>query len=118
MRNVLPSAIGFRLVPGNFSPMKGADLHGQAQEGGCGHAMEMWLKLEEGRVAAATFTTDGCESFVICGSLVAHLARGRTLEGAGALDVDDVLDALGDHEPASRHSAELALDALRDAVKA
>lgn len=116
MRKVLPPSIGFRLVPGNFSPMKGADRHGRAQEGGCGHALDLWLKLEDGRVAAGSFTTDGCESFVICGSLVAHLVQGRTLEEAAALDVEDVLEALGDSDDASYHSAELALGALRSAL--
>ncbi|BDU73456.1 hypothetical protein METEAL_26300 [Mesoterricola silvestris] len=113
---MLPSSIGFRLVPGNFSPMKGADLHGRAQEGGCGHALDLWLKVEDGRVAAGSYTTDGCESFVICGSLVAHLVRGRTLQEAAAMDVEDVLEALGDGDDASYHSAELAVDALRDAL--
>jgi len=117
MRKVLPSPIGFRLVPGNFSPMKGADRHGRAQEGGCGHAMDLWLKLADGRIAAGSFTTDGCESFVICGSLVAHLVQGRTLAEAAALDVEDVLEALGDSEDASYHSAELALDALKAALR-
>lgn len=116
MRKVLPSAIGFRLVPGNYAPMKGADLHGRALEDGCGHAMDIWLKLVDDRVAGATFVTDGCESFVLCGSLVAHLVQGRTLGEAGALDMEEVLAALGDREQPARHSAELALRALRAAL--
>jgi len=113
---VLPSAIGFRLVPGNFSPMKGADLHGRAQEDGCGHALDLWLKVVEDRVAAASFVTDGCESFVVCGSLVAFLAQGRTLEAAGALTVEEVLEVLGVDDQPSRHSAQLALGALQAAL--
>ena len=116
MRNVIPPSVGFRLVPGNFTPMKGADGHGWAQEGACGHAMEVWLKVEAGRVVAASYVTDGCESFVVCGSLVAHLCQGRTLEEARGLEVEEVLDALGSRDEPSRHSVDLALRALRAAA--
>jgi len=116
MRNVIHPSVGFRLVPGNFSPMKGADLHGRATEGGCGHAMEIWLKLEGDRVAGATYVTDGCESFVLCGSLLAHLCQGLTLAEAARLGRAEVLAAVGADDESTRQSADLALGALAAAV--
>jgi nitrogen fixation NifU-like protein len=118
MRPVLPPTVGFRLVPGNYTSMKGADHHGRALESGCGHSMEMWLRLEDGRIAAASYVTDGCESFVLCGSLVAHLSQGLTLEEARFLQPVDVLAALGHDDEAARHSIDLALRSLRAAVDA
>ncbi|GEM_PF-2940140 len=116
MPNVLPAAIGFRIVPGNFAPMKGADFHGQAQEDGCGHTLCVWLKVEDGRVTASSYVTDGCDSFVLGGSLVAFMAQGLTLEEAEALQPEPVLAALGSDDVSSRHCVDLALRALRAAV--
>lgn len=115
---MLPPTVGFRLVPGNYTSMKGADHHGRALESGCGHSMDMWLKVEGGCIAAASYVTDGCESFVLCGSLVAHMAQGMTLEEARFLQPLDILDALGHDDESARHSVELALRALRAAVDA
>jgi nitrogen fixation NifU-like protein len=98
--------------------MKGADHHGRAMETGCGHSMEIWLKVVDGRIAAASYVTDGCDSFVLCGSLVAHLSMGLTPEEARFLQPVDVFGALGEEDEASRHSVDLALRALRAAVDA
>ena len=117
MRNVLPPAIGFRLVPGNFSPMKGADLHGRARESTCGHAMEVWLKVEDGVVTSASYVTDGCESFVVTGSVAAHLCQGRTLDQILKLKPREVLKVLGNEDESTRQSVDLVLRSLRVAVE-
>jgi len=96
--------------------MKGADLHGRAQEPGCGHSLDIWLKLDGERIAVSSFVTDGCERFVFCGSMVAHLCLGKTLAEARGMTVSAVLEALGEDDEPSRYSVELALAALRSSA--
>jgi len=115
MRNVIPASVGFRLVPGNYFPMKGADRHGSALEAECGHSLTIWLKVDGDRINHASFITDGCDTFILCGSMVAHLSQGRTLQEALDLGLEEVLAALGDDQDAARHSADLALRAAVNA---
>ncbi|MFO7676527.1 MAG: iron-sulfur cluster assembly scaffold protein [bacterium] len=84
--------------------------------GPCGDTMQIWLRVEGGAVAEATFWTDGCGPSIVCGSMVTILARGRTIEEAAALDQQAVLDALGGLPEESRHCALLAARTLVEAV--
>ncbi|HDR00545.1 MAG TPA: iron-sulfur cluster assembly scaffold protein [candidate division WOR-3 bacterium] len=84
--------------------------------GPCGDTMQIWLRVAEGRIAEATFWTDGCGPSIVCGSMVTILARGRTVEEAVAVDQQAVLDALGGLPEESRHCALLAVRTLAEAV--
>lgn len=104
-----------RSLPGNFGPLKGADANIRLT-GPCGDTMEFWIKVDNGRVTAATFTTDGCETSARCGSAAASLAWGQTPETVAAFPPDLVLSATGPLPEESRHCATLALNALKATV--
>lgn len=54
-------AVGARIAPANFGPMRGCSTHAEI-EGSCGDTMAFWARLEDVTVLKATFTTDGCET--------------------------------------------------------
>ena len=85
--------------------------------GPCGDTVQIWLKVEEGLVAEATFWTDGCGPSIVCGSMVTVLARGRKVVELMDIDQQAVLDALGGLPEESRHCALLAARTLAQAVK-
>jgi len=104
-----------RVLPANFGPLRGAN--GTARiTGPCGDTMEFWLLVLEGKVARATFTTDGCGHSILCGSAAARLAEGASLKKAAGIAQQDVLDAAGNVPDESRHCALLAANTLTAAI--
>jgi len=104
-----------RVLPANFGPLRGANANARIT-GPCGDTMEFWLRIENERVAQATFTTDGCGHSIISGSLAARLAEGKAVSEAAAISHDDVLEAVGGLPEESRHCALLAANTLKAAL--
>ncbi len=84
--------------------------------GPCGDTIEIFLDIEGDRIARATFTTDGCGPSVACGSMATQLAVGKTLQEAGAITKQTVLEALGGLPDESKHCALLAAETLAAAL--
>jgi len=83
----------------------------------CGDAMKLWLRVEKGRITAATFKADGCVPSIACGSwLCERLSPGCTLDEATLITPDTVSTGLDGLPPASSHAAELAVEVLRKAL--
>jgi nitrogen fixation NifU-like protein len=84
--------------------------------GECGDSIEIYLKIENNRVKAASYFTDGCGSSSICGSFAAELAIGRDLEAVTDINGEAVLNAIGRLPDDDRHCADLAAAALQEAL--
>ncbi len=85
--------------------------------GSCGDTMEVYLKLQDGSVAEASFQTDGCIPSIMAGGMVTRLASGKSLDEAQQIEQELVLEALGDLPEDHVHCALLASDTLKEAVK-
>jgi len=108
--------IGARILPANFGPLKGFNAHARI-EGTCGDTMEFWCVVEDGTIHRVSFTTDGCETSLACGSLVAHLSEGKApaeMARVRPIDVLEHLDAADNEE--AHHCADLALRTLARAL--
>lgn len=104
------------LNPRNLDEIPAPDGFGRVT-GSCGDTMEICIKVRDGRVANASFWTDGCGTSIASGSMVTEMAKGRGVREAQRISQRDVLDALGGLPEESEHCALLAADALREAVK-
>ena len=102
-------------APRNSGPMREANGHARIT-GPCGDTMEIWLRIDERRVARATFMTNGCGPTIACGSMATELATGRNTDEAAAVEQQDILDALGGLPEESRHCALLAASTLKGAI--
>jgi nitrogen fixation NifU-like protein len=67
-------------------------------------------------LAELRFRAAGCVASIACASCLTELARGRTVEEALRLGRMELSAALGGLPPTSQHAAQLALDALRNAL--
>ncbi|HUU95508.1 MAG TPA: P-loop NTPase [Phycisphaerae bacterium] len=103
-----------RVVPPNFGPLHGSNANARIT-GPCGDTMEIWLRVENDRVAQARFTTDGCDYSIVCGALAAKLVEGKLMSDA-AITRNDVLAAVGEIPEEYHHCALLASDTLKAAV--
>jgi nitrogen fixation NifU-like protein len=79
--------------------------------------MEFWLKIHDGHILRATFTTDGCGASIASGAMVARLAEGKTLDQATRLTPQQVEAAIDGLPEDHKHCPVLALDTLRAALE-
>jgi NifU-like protein involved in Fe-S cluster formation len=84
--------------------------------GGCGDQMQIFLKFEGQRVARASFETDGCGPSVVCGSLAAEMAHGKTPEALFEISGEIILSAVGRLPQDHHHCAFLAAETLQAAA--
>ena len=102
--------------PRNLGDMADANGFGRVT-GPCGDTMEIWLKVEDGVVADATFLTDGCGTSIASGSMATELAKGRSIPEILQISQQDILKALGGLPEESAHCALLAANTLKEAIK-
>ena len=103
-------------LPMNFGPLKGANANARIT-GPCGDTIEFWLKIDNNKVLSASFTTDGCENSIICGSTAGYLIQNKTLEDAYALTQKQVLLEIGYLPDEFKHCALLAVNVIKKAIE-
>ena len=84
--------------------------------GPCQDTMEIFLRFEDGRVAEASFQTDGCGSSAVCGSFAAEMALGKTPDELLDVTGDAILQRLGGLPKEEEHCAQLAGETLQEAL--
>jgi len=103
-------------LPLNFGPLKGANANARII-GPCGDTMEFWLSIDNHKIVTATFTTDGCDNSMVCGSTAAYMAQNKDLEEAAALTQKDVLLEIGYLPEDFKHCALLAVNTIKKAIE-
>jgi len=78
--------------------------------------MAIWLKIEDGRITGAAFTTDDCITCTACASMITEMVRGKTLQEALAITPQQVVDELQGLPEEDLHCAQLAVDTIKAAV--
>jgi nitrogen fixation NifU-like protein len=79
----------------------------------CGDMLRLCAQVEGDVLAAVTFKARGCVASIGASSALTELLHGKTREALLAIDVSDVEMAVGGLEPASKHAAQLCIDAVR-----
>jgi len=105
--------------PRNVGELDEADTDAFARIGdpGCGDEMMLWLRIRDGRIDKVRFRSFGCPGAISTGSMLTVLADGRTVEDAGKISDDDVVDALGGIPENKKHCSLLGVKALRTALE-
>lgn len=103
------------VAPPNRGALENAD-GSSLLRGTCGDSMAIFLRFEGDRVGAASFETDGCGPSVVCGSVAAEMAVGRTAEEILDITGDEVLARAGQIPEDHHHCAFLAVTSLHEAV--
>jgi nitrogen fixation NifU-like protein len=108
--------VEFWLNPQNMGCLEHPQAYAKIT-GPCGDTMEVFLKIDGDQITKATFRTDGCGPSLACGTAVTELAIGKTLEEAGAITQDMILNELGGLPDESKHCALLASTTLAKAIR-
>ncbi len=103
--------------PRNAGAMDDADAEAYVTNPVCGDSMRIFLRIADGRVAAASFLTSGCPAAIGTSSAATELVQGRTLDGALALSREDFAEAVGGLPKSKSHCSVLAASAVRQAIE-
>jgi nitrogen fixation protein NifU and related proteins len=83
----------------------------------CGDRLRLALRLREGRIEAARFLAYGCPPTLACGSALAEMIEGMTVEEAARLTRQEIIRALDGLPARKQHAAALAIETLRAALE-
>lgn len=83
--------------PKNFGPLADANRVGEESNPLCGDHITLRLHVEPGsqKIDEVRFEGDGCAISIASASMLTEKVKGLTLEEAGKLNRDDVLQLLG-----------------------
>ena len=101
--------------PRFMGPMENPTAHARVT-GSCGDTMEIYLRLEEGVVKEASYTTDGCGCSAACASVACELAVGKRTEEIAGITGETIVDILEGLPEDDVHCAFLAAETLQIAL--
>ena len=89
--------------PRNVGEIKDADGIGEVGNPVCGDMMTFYIKVKDGKLEDVKFKTFGCGAAIAVSSMVAEMAKGKTLDEAMLLTNAQVAEALGGLPPNKMH---------------
>lgn len=103
--------------PRNVGEIPDADGVGTEGNPTCGDAMQIFIKVKDGKIVDAKFKTFGCGAAIAVSSMVTEMVKGKTLDEALAISKEAVANELGGLPPQKMHCSNLGADALRKAIE-
>ena len=91
--------------------MEDPDGYGK-RTGICGDTVEMFLKVNQGRVQKVSYHVEGCINTNACCNVVSRMVEGERVNAAWGVTPEKVIDYLETLPPSHEHCAELAVGAL------
>jgi len=99
--------------PRNAGTIADANASARIENPACGDVLELTLKVDGDQIAEICFRAKGCVAVMACGSALAELLRGKSVDEARNLTREELLRAVGGLPQASSHASHLAMDALQ-----
>ena len=95
------------------------DPDGVGKEGNpiCGDLMEIFIKVEDDRIADIKFRTFGCGAAIATSSMATEMVKGKTIEEAMEITNKAVAEALDGLPPIKMHCSNLAAEAIHAAIE-
>jgi NifU-like protein involved in Fe-S cluster formation len=103
--------------PRNAGELADANAVAEQTNPVCGDRLRLSLRIRDGRIEAARFLAYGCPPTLACGSALAEMLEGMTIEDALKLERKEIVAALGGLPSRKQHAAALATEVLRAAIE-
>ena len=103
--------------PRNAGELEDADAVAEQSNPVCGDRLRLSLRVRVRRIEAARFLAYGCAPTLACGSALASMLEGLTLEEAARITRAQLTAALGGLPARKQHAAALALETLHAALR-
>lgn len=101
----------------NRGRLAGATHTARAENPVCGDITHLYLKLRRDTVVDSSFETYGCPAAIAASAAVAQMCRNRRTRECRKITADSILNYLGGLPSHKLHAADLAADALREALQ-
>lgn len=103
--------------PRNAGELADADAIVEQLNPVCGDRLRLSLRVRENHIDAARFLAYGCAPTLACGSALAEMLEGMTLEEAARVSRQEIVKAVGGLPARKGHAAALAFETLAAALK-
>jgi nitrogen fixation NifU-like protein len=104
--------------PRNVGELPDASAVAEESNPVCGDRLRLSLRVRDGRIEAARFLAYGCAPTLACGSVLAEMIEGMTIEDAARLTRQEITRVLGGLPARKQHAAALSIETLRAALEA
>lgn len=108
--------IDYGLTPRNYGVMENPDAHARVT-GPCGDTVEIFLRIQNGKINDIRYTTDGCMTSHAAVSAATVLARGKTIRECIRVNQSAIMEHLGGLPEEDQHCALLAATTLHRALR-
>jgi nitrogen fixation NifU-like protein len=112
-----PAVIDHFTKPRNIGYIEDATVAVQYGEPSCGDCLLVFLKIEDDIVQQMKYKVLGCAAAIATASITSEMATGRTVSEALELTEEQVVEALGGLPPDKQHCSNLAVGALKAALR-
>jgi nitrogen fixation NifU-like protein len=102
--------------PRNVGEIENPDAMAVVGDPACGDFIRVYIKVENDRLSAFKFLTQGCPGAISTSSIATELAIGKTLDEALQLTDSDVIEAAGGIPARKAHCSLLAIRGLHEAI--
>ena len=102
--------------PRNAGRLQSFTHYGCGGVPGDGPYVELWFQVEGSKVIRAGQESNGCPSTMACASYISTMSVGREVEAMQTLSSSELILLIGGLPPGKERSAELAVEALQDAL--
>ncbi len=112
-----PAVLDHFSNPRNVGYLDDPTVAVQYGEPSCGDCLLIFLKIEENILREMKYKVLGCAAAIATASMASVMATGRTVEQALELTESEVAEALGGLPPDKMHCSNLAVGALKAALR-
>jgi len=103
--------------PRNGGDLPSANAVAEQTNPVCGDRLRLSLRIRDGHIEAARFLAYGCPPTLACGSALAEILEGMSVEAALQITRQDIVTAVGGLPSRKQHAAALAIETLRAAIQ-
>lgn len=108
--------IDYGTNPRNYGSMEKPDGYAKIK-GPCGDTVEVFLRVQNGRIADIRYTTDGCMTSHAAVSAATVMAKGKAPKDCIRINQSSILEHLGGMPDEAKHCALLAATTLHRALR-
>ena len=103
--------------PRNAGELSDANAIAEQTNPVCGDRLRLSLRINKGRIEAARFLAYGCPATLACGSVLAEMLDGMSIEEARRITRNVITCAVGGLPTRKQHAAALAIETLHAAIQ-
>ena len=103
--------------PRNAGELSDANAIAEQTNPVCGDRLRLNLRINKGRIEAARFLAYGCPPTLACGSVLAEMLDGMSIEEARRITRNVIIRAVGGLPTRKQHAAALAIETLHAAIQ-